>query len=366
MMGYLAALLIVVAGLGQEQEPPAPEPEAENQQEGEAAPAAEESEEPELAPLVELEPAEEIGELETLEPPDQAKELETLEPPGPANELETPESIETPKTWLKYPPGTVLYVNASSLALRKGPRRDATLVHFMPSETRVVAIEDVIDSVPEKVGSREGHWVFMRQGQHEGYVFDAYLVQAPPSMDESLDWLCEPGKRVGPITAKTTLEELMSFFGEANVREARIPLQEGEAERGTVIFSEDPERRLFIRWKYHNVSPSSVIVEGKRWHTTKGFGIGSRLSEIVRANDGPVSFAGFGWDYAGYVMSWRGGTLEADHRLRDDISIFLAPEQPYLPADFQALQGDREFSSEQPEAAKLNLHVNAMTIMLHE
>ena len=234
----------------------------------------------------------------------------------------------------------------------------------MPRETRVVAMDDVIDSVADTIGSREGHWIFVRQGQHEGYVFDAYLAPMRPSMHESIDWLCEPGKRVGPITSKTTLEELMSFFGESNVREALIPQGAGEAVRGTVIFPEDPERRLFIQWKYQNVSPSAVIVEGTRWRTTKGFGIGSRLSEIVRANEGPISFAGFGWDYAGYIMSWRGGALEADHRLRDAISLFLAPEQPYLPADFRALQGDREFSSEQPEAEKLNLHVKGMTIML--
>ena len=55
---------------------------------------------------------------------------------------------------------------------------------------------------------------------------------------------------------------------------------------------------------------------------------------------------------------------EADHRLRDAISLFLAPEQPYLPADFRALQGDREFSSEQPESEKVNLHGKGMTIML--
>lgn len=341
-MGYFAAILIVAAGLGQEQEAPASKPEVESLREAEVTLAVVAPEEPELAPLFELEPVEPIG------VPD------------------TPEPIVVPETRAKYPPGTVLYVDASSLALRTGPKRDAILVHYMPRETRVVAMKDVIDSVPDSIGGREGHWIFARQGQHEGYVFDAYLVSMPPSMNESLDWLCEPGKRVGPIKSKTTLEELMSFFGEANVRDAVIPLGEGETERGTVIFPEDPERRLFIRWKYHNVSPSAVIVEGTRWRTAKGFGIGSRLSEILRANEGPISFAGFGWDYAGYVMSWRGGMLEADHRLRDDISIFLAPEQPYLPADFQALQGDREFSSEQPESTKLNLHINAMTIMLHE
>ena len=335
MMGTLTAIMIVAFGLAQAQagDELEPLPEVESLQEAEVTPAKDAHEAPELAPL--LEPI-------TVEPPVQAERS------------------------LRYPAGTVLYVDASSLGLRTGPKRDAILVHYMPRETRVVAMDDVIDSVADTIGSREGHWIFVHQGQHEGYVFDAYLAPMRPSMHESIDWLCEPGKRVGPITSKTTLEELMSFFGESNVREALIPQGEGEAVRGTVIFPEDPERRLFIEWKYHNASPSTVIVEGTRWRTTKGFGIGSRLSEIVRANEGPISFAGFGWDYAGYIMSWRGGALEADHRLRETISLFLAPKQPYLPADFQALQGDREFSSEQPESEKLNLHVKRMIIMLHE
>ena len=334
-MGTLTAILIVAAGLAQAQAGDEPEglPEAESLRGAEIAPAEDALEALELAPLLEPIEAE----------------------PAPAAER-----------WLKYPAGTVLYVDASSLGLRTGPKRDAILVHYMPNETRVVTMDDVIDSVPETIGSREGHWIFVRQGQHEGYVFDGYLARVRSSMNDSIDWICEPGKRVGPITSKTTLEEMMSFFGESNVGDALIPQGDGKTVRGTVIFSEDPERRLFIEWKYHNVSPSAVIVEGKRWRTTKGFGVGSRLSEIVKANEGPISFAGFGWDYAGYIMSWRGGALEADHRLRDTISLFLAPEQPYLPSDFEALQGDREFSSEQPESTKLNLHVKAMTILLNE
>ncbi len=335
MMGILTAIVIVAAGLGQDET-------------GVQKIRGVQVTTPRGAPVDPIEePLEELEELEELVP----LEEPALEP------------VVT-QLWLKYPAGTVFYVDASSLALRTGPKRDAILVHYMPRETRVVAMEDVIDSVAETIGSRDGHWIFVRQGEHEGYVFDPFLVKAPPSMLESLDWLCEPGKRVGPITSKTTLEELMSFFGESNVREARIPTGEGKTERGTVIFPQDAEGRLFIQWKYQNVSPLSVIVEGKRWRTTKGIGIGSRLSEIVRANGGPVSFAGFGWDYSGYVMSWRGGALETDHVLREQMSLFLAPEQPYLPADFEAIQGDREFSSELPETEKLNLHVNAMTIML--
>lgn len=306
--------------------------------------------------------------IESLEPPrvrtiQQPRELPEL---APLTEPNRPQGIQSPGVVLKYAPGTVFYVDATSLALRTGPKRDAILVHYLPKDTRVVAVEDVIASVSERIGSRDGAWIYVQHGEHKGYAFDAFLVAAPPSMQESLDWLCEPGVRVGPITAKTTIEDLRAFFGESNVRDATIPLGEGATERGTVIFAEDDERRLFVRWKYQKISPKSVILEGTRWRTTKGIGIGSRLSELLLANEAPISFAGFGWDYAGFVMSWRGGALESDHTLRDKVTLFLAPEKPYLPADYDALQGDREFSSELPEASRLNLRVSAMTIVLDE
>ena len=225
-MEYLTAFMIVAVGLAQDPAGDEPErpPEAESLREAEVAPAEDVLEEPELAPL--LEPI-------TAVPPPQPE-------PEPASEI-----------WAKYPAGTVLYVDASSLGLRTGPKRDAILVHYMPRETRVVTMEDVIDSVPDTIGSRKGHWIFVRHGQHEGYVFDAYLAPMAPSMHENIDWLCEPGTRVGPITSKTTLEELMAFFGESNVRDAVIPVGEGETVRGTVVFPEDPQRRQFIKLKNH-------------------------------------------------------------------------------------------------------------------
>lgn len=309
-----------------------------------------------------------IGQIEPLNEP----EVEPLEQTVAVEEPEALELVPLDReperigVKLKYPPGTVLYVNASSLALRTGPKRDAVLVHYMVKDSRVVALDDLIESVPDTIGGRKGHWVYIRQGQHEGYTFDPFLVKAAPGMEAKIDWRCLPGKRVGPIDVQTSYEELQSIFGEANVGDAEIPIGDGKSERGTVIFPNDKERRLFIQWEFYKIKPKAIIVEGTRWRTTKGIGMGARLAELVRANQGPVSFAGFGWDYSGYVMSWRGGQLETDHRLRDDISLYLMPTEPYLPADFDAVQGDREFSSDLEAATKLNLRVNAMTVFIHD
>ena len=87
MMGTLIATMMVVVGLAQAQAGDAPEPlpEVESLQEAEVTPAKDAHEAPELAPL--LEPI-------TVEPPVQAERS------------------------LRYPAGTVLYVDASSLGLR--------------------------------------------------------------------------------------------------------------------------------------------------------------------------------------------------------------------------------------------------------
>lgn len=313
------------------------------------------------------------GQIEPLQEPlepAEPSELLPLEPaqpaPAPAQPAEPAQPAAPQGPAPKYTVGTVLYVDASSLALRSGPKRDAMLVHYMPRNTRVEVASDVIDPVPDKIGSKEGYWVYVRDGNHKGYAFDAYLVAAPPTLEETLDWTCVPGKRVGPITAKTTYDDLVATFGEPNVGDANIPIGDGKVEPGTVIFPDSPDKRLFIQWEIPKKKPHAVIIEGARWKTTKGIGIGTPLSHIIEVNNAPISFAGFGWDYAGYVMSWRGGSLEEDHVLGEDLSLFLAPKQPYIPSDFEALQGDREFSSDTPEAGKLNLYVKAMTVYVRD
>ncbi len=288
--------------------------------------------------------------------------------------LEVPQSVQVAappvapveKPAAKFARGTVLYVNATSLALRSGPRRDTTLIHYMPQNTKVTVLDPGEGPVADKIGDKPGQWIQVQHESHTGYAFDAFLIAAPPTLETSLDFTCIPGKSVGPISAKTTYADIVAIFGSANVGDATIPLGEGKSEAGTVIFADSPDKRLFIQWATPKQKPHSIIIEGTRWKTAAGIGIGTPLSEIVKANEGPFTFAGFGWDYAGYVISWKNGRLESDHALGEGVSLFLAPAPPYLPADFDSVQGDKEFSSDLPQAGKLNLRVKAITIQLRD
>lgn len=300
-----------------------------------------------------------LGQFEPLE------ELEPLEL-APLEVSEPFARPAAPRIEPTFAPGMRLYVDATSLALRTGPKIDAGLIHYIPADDMVTALEDVIDPVPLEIGKKKGLWIYVQHGQHKGYVFDAYLMEVPPSLDKALDWKCEPGKRVGPITSKTTYEDLALIVGEGNLALAQIPIGEGDLEEGTAVFPGDKLKELIIRWEIPHVRPRAVIVNGSQWKTTSGLGIGVRLSKVVEVNQAPVSFAGFGWDYAGYVRSWRAGQLEKTHQLRTAFLVYLAPERPYLPADFASLQGDQEFSSEMPEAEGVNLKISSMTIVFSE
>ena len=155
-------------------------------------------------------------------------------------------------------------------------------------------------------------------------------------------------------------------MGAENLAGARISIGDEKYEEGTSVFPGDKERELIIQWAIPNVRAKAVFVNGTKWKTQSGLGIGTSLSKIIEVNQAPVSFAGFEWEYAGYITSWRAGTLDKTHTLRKSFTAFLAPEEPYLPEHYQALLGDQEYSSELPEAAGLNLKISSMTVIIAE
>lgn len=284
-----------------------------------------------------------------------------MEEPGELFQID-PEMLEGGP---KYEPGTELYVTASSLAFRKGPRRDAMLIRYLPRDTKLVTLFDVLDPVPFSADGLDGHWIYVEFGNYKGYVFDGYLAQTPPSLEKMLDWMCVPGVRVGPITHETTYDLLGAIFGKENVTDAQFPLGEGEFEPGTAVFPDDPEKEVVIQWEVYHEVPQAVLILGHKWKTPRGIALGTRLSSLVAMNGGPLTFAGFAWDYAGFVTSWRGGALEEDHPLRTGMALHLAPKKPYLPTDYEQLTGDSEFSSDQPAAGKLNIEVGRITVMIN-
>ena len=161
------------------------------------------------------------------------------------------------------------------------------------------------------------------------------------------EWRIGPGQRIGRVGAAATEQELIRAYGPAVVEQGRIELGEGETAPGTILFGSDSLRRLEILW-HDTVSrarPARVIIRGTTgvWHLPPGIRLGTRLRELEKYNQGPFTLAGFGWDYGGVILDWRGGALAAQ---LPGVRLYLdpRPEQRDSPSYSQVL-GDRDYAS---------------------
>jgi hypothetical protein len=127
-------------------------------------------------------------------------------------------------------------------------------------------------------------------------------------------WIIEPGVRVGPVTAGTSEAALRKQLGPQIVRTAAIEFGEGETESGTILYPDDPEKKLEILWKDEKTRarPRHVLIraERTRWHTPQGITLGTPLAEIEKLNGRPVYlFTGWETDCGGQIIDAGGGKL---------------------------------------------------------
>src|SRR5262245_42118375 len=111
-------------------------------------------------------------------------------------------------------------------------------------------------------------------------------------------WTIVPGGKSGAIKATTTEADLKRTYGEQNVRDGQIHVGEGEFEAGTIVFPEDPMKRIELLWSDSEGKrfPKSVHIGGVRnaafpnwsmWRTTFGISLGTTLSDLERINRRP-------------------------------------------------------------------------------
>jgi hypothetical protein len=126
-----------------------------------------------------------------------------------------------------------------------------------------------------------------------------------------------------------------------------------------VLYPSDSLRRLEILWRdtVGQQGPARVILRGResKWQVERGISLGSSLQHLERLNGGPFTLAGFGWDYAGVVTSWNGGSLES---ALAGIKLYLDPgPAQYESAPYSQVIGDRDYSSALPAMQQLNPRV---------
>jgi hypothetical protein len=115
----------------------------------------------------------------------------------------------------------------------------------------------------------------------------------------------------GPIGRDASEASLITTFGKPNVRTETIDGAEGEQLQATVLFPDDPARRIEILWNDEAAKkrPGSVTLKGEAKGAFAGLAVGLDLAAVETLNGRPFSLSGFGWDLGGNVVDWKGGAL---------------------------------------------------------
>jgi hypothetical protein len=116
----------------------------------------------------------------------------------------------------------------------------------------------------------------------------------------------------GPFARDSSHLILARTFGDKNVVIQEIDEGEGTKDLVTVIYPNDPRRRLTVHWKNENARQGihSVGTSGEsQWTVGRGLKLGMTLDEVEAVNGAPFEIRNFDLEAGGVVMSWRGGAL---------------------------------------------------------
>lgn len=188
-------------------------------------------------------------------------------------------------------------------------------------------------------------------------------------------WNIVPGQRVGPITARTSRDDLARLFPGATIADDEMELDEGMLSPATFVYKGEPSRQLAIVWtgKSAPAYPKEIFIcfESRSgpcdWQASNGIRIGTRLHDLEAKNGHPFTVAGFGWNYGGNVTSWDGGTLskwDATGSLVLTLDADRLPNGRYVVPlsreETHSVQGDHPVSSDAPAMQKLDPRVVGM------
>jgi len=178
-------------------------------------------------------------------------------------------------------------------------------------------------------------------------------------------WLILANGKEGSINLHTTREDLGRLYGDSNIVDQDADVGDGEIEPETVLFPNDPERRIEILWKdpERRADPSSVAIRGKvsRWHAVHGISLGTTALQLQRVNGRPFhwSLKNDGTDMAEELISWRGGVLEKESR--GDGRVFRSLERsptngtkPRRPSDFSVDSDSPVMRAENPHVSEIS------------
>lgn len=187
---------------------------------------------------------------------------------------------------------------------------------------------------------------------------------------DSLNRVCVPGKSVGAISAYTSEEDLIRIYGKKNVSRSKIYMGEGNFETGTLLYA-NSKNELQITWKdtlgFKNPDNIYIIKPNTSWKTNSNISIGTSLKELEKINGKAFTMLGFGWDYGGTVVDWKGGNLDLYHtNSASEEGFMVRLDGRQANTEYRKIIGDKEFSSSNNVLQKLNPKVYELILFFKE
>ena len=179
----------------------------------------------------------------------------------------------------------------------------------------------------------------------------------------SEDLIAEAGKRADKVTRDTSAADLRRIYGHDRLKLGSIVGEEGP-EPVSEIYDDSGSMIMSIIWANFEKKekPTTVRLYGDQWRTREGVRLGTSLKEIERINGGPVSITGWGWDYAGTIVNYKGGSLSHYERA---LFLRLSGGNELSPTESQLLIGDANRTSSDNLIQKKNPTVYEIVLGFH-
>ncbi|MBN4006361.1 hypothetical protein [Nostoc sp. LPT] len=178
------------------------------------------------------------------------------------------------------------------------------------------------------------------------------------------DTLIVPGERVGPITRKTTKQDLVKLFGVSRLVDKTISGAEGIGSFAATQLNLNQGRSLLVVWSDNTrTKPLDVRNLGSAWKTREGIGVGTPLREL-RRKLGDFKLYGLAWDYGGTILlnSSKLSRYQGKLILRVDTAPNASEK---FPNDYQLVSGDGTFSSSNPHWKPLGISLTEIIVVLN-
>src|SRR5262249_22924892 len=108
--------------------------------------------------------------------------------------------------------------------------------------------------------------------------------------------------------------KLATRFDSRNVAFTEVDGPEGSRLMASVLFPNDPRRRLEVLWQNEasRTDTHLIVINGQStWTAPKGLRLGLALAALEKLNGKPFKMSGFDQPNGGSVNDWQGGALES-------------------------------------------------------